>query len=292
MTKKTTALILLALFLFASCSILPNDSSKRKYNPMMKYAGVVSTPYGMTPFPDPATIKKAVAKMEKAFPATEPLVLWTVGTANPANAGVRLEFPSSVTNDLISSATNDRQDRYLRYFDMKAINVILMVEPGHAPVGVLIDLVLRRYGAHPCVIGFGVDVEKYNPVPGGAGKKVDDFMAMTWERQARSYNTNYRLVLKHYDISYLPPGYRGDIIFIDSARQFRDAKDMTSRSFSFAERFYPNVVLFLAGSPSDRSWWKRYKRPQEDIGDALTEKVRQEFGLVWSDMTMKDVLLK
>lgn len=293
MTEKTFSILFLSLFIFASCSVLPNYSSKRKYNPLMKYAGVTSSVNGISPFPSPIIWKKVVAKMEKAFPATEPVVLWKIGTVNITNAGINLEFPSDGTNDFISFSTNDRHQRYLRYFDMKAISIILLVEPGYAPVETIIDLVWARYRKHPCVIGIGIDVELYNNIRNyGTGMKVDDFRAMSWERKVRSCNTNYRLFLKHYSVSYLPDTYRGEIVFIDSSRQFKNMKDMAAKGFSFAERFYPNVVLFLTGDPADRPWWNRYKRPQEDIGDALTEKVRQEFGLVWSDATMKEVLLK
>lgn len=291
--RKVLALFMLAFFLVFSCSVLPNSSSKRKYNPLVKYAGVRSSIYGIEPFPIPAQWKKAIGKMENAFPATEPLALWTVATVNRKNAGVSLEFPSAGTNAFIEFATNDRHQRYLRYFDRMAISVVLQIEPGYAPVETLIDLVMTRYTNHPCVIGIGIDGEWYRNIRGGGnGMKVNDSTAASWEKRLKRFNTNYHLFLKHFDVKYLPDRYRGDIVFIDDSQNFRSIKDMAAQFYAFAERFYPNVVMFQVGYPSDRHWWKRYKRPQEDIGDAITEKVRQEFGIIWVDFTMKDVLLR
>jgi len=78
---------------------------------------------------------------------------------------------------------SDQNEQYLNYFDSKGMKMILQVEPGQADVSTLIRLVLDKYGHHPCVTGFGVDVEwlQFNGNP--AGRQVTDQEASRYRRK-------------------------------------------------------------------------------------------------------------
>src|SRR3970282_1246307 len=99
-------------------------------------------------------------------------------------------------------------------FARAGIRVFLQVEPGLADPETLIDLVLTRYRHHPSVVGFGVDVEWYREVAfPGWGKKRDDEGARRWEAQVKTHRADYRLFLKHWDLRWMPPQHRGEIVF-------------------------------------------------------------------------------
>jgi hypothetical protein len=292
--KTLIAAAVLTVFMISSCSIIPN-TSKRKYNPLIRYVGVGSTftDDGVPRVTEPRTWKRAVDRMENSFPGSEPVVIWTVGTVNKKNTGVTLGFPSAANLPYIMFASNDVNERYLRYFDMKAINVFLRVEPGFAPVEKVLELALARYTNHPCVAGIGVDGGWFSTQDPGGGKKITDALAQSWEKTVKDINTNYRLFIQQDDPAFQPPVYRGDIIFMSgNGGEFRSVQELSSRMTEYSDRFYPNLVFFQVGYPADMHWWKRFKKPQERLGDALAEKVRQECGIVWVDLTLKEALLK
>lgn len=53
----------------------------------------------------------------------------------------------------------DRNEDDLTAFDENGIKVWLEVELGFADIDQLGDSVLQRYGHHPCILGFAVDLE-------------------------------------------------------------------------------------------------------------------------------------
>ncbi len=158
------------------------------------------------------------------FPGATPCGVWIVSTMSRTPRATRLEFPSggrSYPNIEFDDA--DRHEPYLADFDRAGVKVFLQVEPANADVATLIDLVLGRYGRHPCVVGFGVDVEwnRTADYP-KTGLAVDDATARAWEARVKSHDAGYRLFLKHWDEKWMPPTYRGDIIFVDDSQIFPD----------------------------------------------------------------------
>jgi hypothetical protein len=178
----------------------------------------------------------------------------------------------------------------LNYFDAHGINVLLQVEPGYADVDKLIDIVLKRYGRHPSVIGFGIDVEWYkNTIDGKPGTAVAATTAQAWEKHVKSYNSKYQLMLKHYDQNYLST-YRGDIIFVDDSQEFPDQTSFLDEMSAFGSHFYPNTVLYQIGYDIDKTWWGKLVDAPATLGQALATRTRQTMGIVWVDFTLRDVL--
>lgn len=291
--KALSAVILLACFLVSACSIIPN-ASKRKYNPLIRYVGVMSTSLETDPAHFPRMWTRAIDRMETSFPGNDPMIVWTIGAYDKKSGGVTLGFPADDETALegnklpgIGFLTNDPNRRYLKYFNKMGIAVFFFIEPGNAPVERLIGMVLERYTNFSCVAGLGIDADHY-----AKGAKITDTAAETWEKLVKSFNTNYRLILKGENADRLPRTYRGDIIFMSDRAGFRSVLEMAQVQSSFADRFYPNLVFFAIGNPADRYWWSRFKKPQERIGDAVADRVRQECGFAWSDATLKESLLK
>ncbi len=139
----------------------------------------------------------------------------------------------------------------------------------------------------------GMDVEWYrSECDGCENAKVSDSTAKAWEKKVKSLNKNYRLFLKHYDKSYLPPDYRGKIIFIDDSLGFENEADLLAEFKDFADFFYPNDVMFQIGYKEDKVWWKKLARPiPKTLGKDLAAQTSQKnCGIIWVDFTLRDVL--
>ena len=257
------------------------------------YAGVRSSKYGIRPFPEPPAWKQAIGAMTAYFPGSTPCGVWIVGTMAKTPRFAHLEFPADGrAYPDIEFEPADRHERYLAEFDRAGIKVFLQVEPANAEMGTLIDLVLGRYGRHPCVIGFGVDVE-WNKTADHpkTGMAVDDATARDWEAKVKAHNSAYRLFLKHWDKKWMPPTYRGDIVFVDDSQIFPDMESMVKEfSEGWAPAFYPNLVVFQVGYNSDKPWWSKLPDPPKTLGEAIRKRARQDIGIIWVDFSLREVL--
>jgi hypothetical protein len=253
-------------------------------------AGARSSHYGIRPFPAPEEWVKTFRHLSGRLPGSRPVGIWIVGGLFQ-HRGCRLEFPGEEGgHPEIAFLDHDRHEHYLDAFDQAGIDVYLQVEPGLADVETLTDLVLSRYGHHPSVVGFGVDVEWYreSEFPGW-GMRVDDATAQRWEARVESHRAGYRLFLKHWDERWMPPAYRGDIVFIDDSQELDGLSAMADEFAIWGRTFAPNPVLFQIGYRSDRPWWQRLRDPVTDMGQAICTRVSQTCGIVWVDFTLRDV---
>ncbi len=255
-------------------------------------AGVRSSSYGAVPYPDPQGWQGYIEYMSGAFPGSTPSALWIVGTVDESIEGINLEFPTpdSLVYPHVSFSDEDMHEEYLAWFDQCGIEVFLQVEPGYAEVGTLIDIVMQQYGDHPCVAGFGVDVEWYgNVTEGQPGTPVTDSAAAAWETHLQNHDEDHRLYLKHWDPAWMPPGYRGGIIFVDDGQGYADMSAFLADMQAWAEAFPSSVVFYQYGYDSDRPWWETLESPPLTIGQALADQTPQECGLFWVDFNLSEI---
>jgi hypothetical protein len=294
--KRVALILTLAALLFPACGRLfvgkfTPDFTVKVTN--VKYAGVRSSSYGIKPFPDPEGWKRAIQTMQGYFEGSTPCAIWIVGRMK-GKTSCLLEFPAGEkAADNIVFLDFDKHEPYLEFFDHNGIKVFLQVEPADADMGTLMDLVLGRYGYHPCVIGFGVDVEWLREADHrGWGAKVTDDSARVWESRVKSHGAGYRLFLKHWDRGWMPPHYRGDLIFVNDSQEygddFRKMTDEFTREWS--DYFKPNTVFFQIGYRSDKPIWGGMQTPPRDIGRVFARRISQECGVFWVDFTMREVL--
>lgn len=256
------------------------------------YGGVRSSGYGIYPFPSPSEWEQAMDTIASYFKGADPCGIWIVGVMGDQKI-CHLEFPSDGQNhEHISFHQSDKHESYLSHFDNQGIKVFLQVEPANADIQELIDIVLERYGHHPCVVGFGIDVEWYrvseNP---GWGIPVENDSAQIWEQKVKSYDQDYQLFLKHWDRSWMPDYYRGDIIFVDDSQGFNTfSYFIDEMTHYWADYFFPNTVFFQVGYGRDQSWWQYLDNPPSDIGVALAERTNQNCGIFWVDFTLQEVV--
>jgi len=286
--RRPLPTVVLSMLLLSACGSSP-ESPGGTGN--VGYAGVRSSSYGVDPFPDPAGWASCISIMADAFPGSSPCALWIVGTVDESIQGVNLEFPSpggSYPN--ISFSDSDMHEEYFAWFDDCGIEVFLQVEPGFADVPTVIGLVLDNYADHPCVTGFGVDVEWFgNVTEGGEGMPVDDSTAGSWEALVTYYDPGYGLFLKHWDPAFMPPSYRGDLIFVDDGQGYSNMEEYLADMAAWAEEFDPNRVFFQYGYDSDSTWWGSLGFAPVDIGEALAAQTPQECGLFWVDFNLDEL---
>ncbi|MBI4648445.1 MAG: T9SS type A sorting domain-containing protein [Bacteroidia bacterium] len=142
---------------------------------------------------------------------------------------------------------------------------------------------------HPCVKGFGIDVEWLNAQDYSEGQHVTDSMAQHWEQSVKSINSDYTLFLKHYSKNWMPSVYRGEILFVDDSQDFPSLNSMVSEFFDWGTFFSSNKVAFQYGYPIDDPWWSQYADPMLTIGNALKGDIENCYGLFWVDFTICDV---
>ena len=265
-------------------------------------AGFRSSIYGFRgPWPKKESFGKNLLALGKALPETTPTLVWIVGALDLSVNGCKLEFRTPADrlyeewrSSNISFADPRRHEShhsYLSYFDSLGIKVFLQVEPGMADVAVLIELVMGEFSSHPCVAGFGVDVEWYQGVTEDSGIVVTDEVAKAWEAQVKEWDPKYQLFLKHFDAAWLcPSGYRGDLVFVNDSQGFTSEEEFLEEFGHFAEHFYPNLVLNQIGYPRDKVWWAELpESAPEYLAKALAEKIRQDSGIIWVDFSLPDV---
>jgi hypothetical protein len=258
----------------------------------VKWAGARSSSYGISPFPQPCGWDRATRQLSGYFPGSQTANVWIVG--NITGDGVALQFPKP--NDgknygsRIKFASSDKHEPFLSYFDTHNIKVWLQVEPGFADLPTVIDLVMKRYRNHPSVVGFGVDVEWFNPPGPDLNDPVTDTLARQWETKVKSHNPKYTLFLKHFSPASLPPTYRGQIVFVDDTQFFTNVTDYVAEMKAWADWFNPNPVMYQIGYASDKAWWSKEAKPYpQSLGRRLGGVTRQDFGVIWVDFTLRDV---
>ncbi|MCJ7708803.1 MAG: hypothetical protein MUO38_14455 [Anaerolineales bacterium] len=269
---------------FPSAAAAQPTSSIASSRPLLR-AGLRSSPYGNFPFPEPAWWLDSTASMASRFSGATPAVVWIVGEMLfPADCG--LSFPSPAgTYPNIQFTPVDRNEAYLNAFDQAGLRVWLQVEPGDADVPTLIDLVLRRYGGHPSVVGLGIDVEWYQSGAYEEGRPVVDAEARAWSERVRSYNPDFVLFLKHWLIEKMPSSYRTGIVFVDDSQELGSLDAMVEEFAVWGEAFAPAEVGFQVGYEADQTWWSGLADPPGDIGRALLERIPNMTDLYWVDFT-------
>lgn len=271
----------------------------------IKYAGCRESITGttnswvnMSLFPKPAEWEYMFKNMSGFYGGNAiPSTLWIVGEMGQDSC-CHLCFPSDgIDHDYMVFEGMDYFESSLSYFDTTGIKVFVQVEPGFASITELVDVVMARYGIHACIVGFGVDMEWYESVDWDDTNGEDHFSyisdadAQAWETKVKSYSSNYRLYLKHWRTDFMPPSYRGEIIFINDAQGFNNLSVLVNAFVQWADTYSPNPVMFQIGYEWDKSWWNSYENPPLTIGKEIAlwiSNTNQEIGIYWVDFTLRD----
>ncbi len=286
MSKRATATAIFLVMLAFSSGCASTGKSP-SYEGKTLGAGFRYSTYGPGYDPGPAYWVKVGQEMAARFPGSKPEAIWIVG--NLGGEGTVLTFPGEFENPLIHYTLKDNNEEFLAQFDKIGGRVWLQIEPGNAPVEELIDIILKRYGHHPSVIGVGIDVEWYKSVAQPEGNPVSDEEARAWLGAIRKHDRRYWLFLKHWEIAWMPPSARDGILFVDDSQEFGSLDEMVTEFAAWGRAFEPAPVAFQFGYPADQSWWREMKDPPAEIGQRILESVPNARGLYWVDFTVRRV---
>jgi hypothetical protein len=246
-------------------------------------AGFRYSTYGPAYDPGPDYWARVGREMAHRFPGSRPQAIWIV--SNFSGVGTLLTFPGRYEGGLINFSTEDLNESALATFDEVGLDVWLQVEPGDAPVDELIDLILDRYGHHPCVLGVGVDVEWFHSDGTPEGQPVSDEEAAAWVTAVRAHDSRYRVFLKHWELEKMPPTHRDGLVFVDDSQQFTSLDQMVDEFAIWGSAYGSHPVAFQYGYPADEPWWGDLDDPPGDIGHAILERVPNTEALYWVDFT-------
>jgi hypothetical protein len=289
--RRLAAAALTALLAGCGSTAAPStspDPTLAPLEPLALGAGFRYSSYGIGPNdPGPAYWQAVGEEMAARFDGAAPGAIWIVGII--AGQGTSLSFPGASEETTIHFQPDDNNEEALDRFDESGFEVWLQVEPGDAPVDQLIDLVMERYGHHPSVVGFGIDVEWLESSEQPEGRPVTDAEAAAWLAAIRAHDPRDRLFLKHWEADVMPPTARDGIVFVNDSQGFGDLDAMVADFAAWAEHFAPAPVGYQFGYTGDEGWWRELADPPGDIGRAILEAVPDAVGLYWVDFTIRDV---
>jgi hypothetical protein len=250
-------------------------------------AGFRYSPYDPAYNPGAEYWGRVGQEMASRFPNSAPEVIWIVSVLD--GEGTRLTFPGSSDEPYMKFSKEDENQTALSLFDGLGFRVWLQVEPGDASVEKLFDLILSRYGNHPCLVGVGVDVEWHHSSDEPEGEPVSDDEAAVWLAAARAHGEQYCLFVKHWESYKLPPGLREGLLFVDDSQMFSSLDHMLTEFENWGRRYYPSPVAFQIGYPADKVWWGGYDDPPKTIGNAILGAIPNTQAIYWVDFTALEV---
>jgi hypothetical protein len=183
-------------------------------------------------------------------------------------------------------------ERALTTYDEQGVKAILQFEPGDADVGDCFALAHEALGRHPCVVGFAIDGEwfKTKQSPDQAGLPITDAEAQRWMNQVLSFNTNYVLVLKHFEKAKLPATYRHpQLWFLTDSQEFNSQEEWMKDMRDWASAFNGSPIGSQYGYPKDQKWWQTNASPAVDLGRALLRSLPEYQMILWVDFTANKV---
>lgn len=212
------------------------------------------------------------------------------GTGDPASAYCYLSFPKpSGTYPNVHFGSADPHEAYLNAFDAAGLKIFLQVEPGDADVNMLIDLVMNRYKHHPCVIGFGLDLEWYQARSYTDGKVVTATEVQTWLNHLQTtHGSQYKLFLKHFSTSHVPTFQASGLVYLDDSLGHANLDAMASEFAVWGQRYSGSDVGFQFGYQEDQSWWQQYADPFKTISQRLQSITNTKY-FIWVDFTITTV---
>ena len=306
-----------------SCYSCASDGGS-SVNAQAKWAGCRSSEYGIKPFPTSSEWKTYVNKMTSYYKESTGALVWIVGGVTEYSSKhpemswtCHLNFPvsdaelaeiglskSSSSLEGIRFAEEDEYEEYFTAFDKAGYDVWLQVESGKCDLETLAKIVMNHYKKHPCVKGFGIDVEWYNPGnyknnDGGKGTRFKGYgtqltgeVAKKVDATVKAIKPSYNVFVKHWDPKWLPDTFPADMIFVSDSQMHESLEAMQQHFQYWAELYYPNNVFFQIGYDEDEDLWGSYKNPAKELGAYLLNGIKDpnKCGIIWVDFTLKSVL--
>jgi len=227
------------------------------------YVGLRRSSYGLRKFnTDDAWWAGRARQFASSFPDSQPVILHILSNYQD-DGTTQIEFKQpeayhgATTNMSFLPRGKLNHERALTTYDEQGVRAILQFEPGSADVGDCFELAHTAFSRHPCVLGLAIDGEwfKTKQSTDQAGLPVTDAEAQRWMEQVLRFNTNYVLVLKHFETNKLPPTYRHpNLWLLTDSQEFASQEDWINDMRTWATTFKGSPVGSQYGYPKDQKW--------------------------------------
>lgn len=248
------------------------------------YTGTTGSMYGITPFPSTEEWSEYLEVINKSSDKRSgEAILWLVGTYY--REGVKFNFPGDLASQNITFSNFDFNEKYLTYFNKNNIDVFLMIEPGSADIVELIRLVLEQYGKKNLITGVALDLEWYeteDKLPASVIEEVLNLMG--------SYNKNYSLLIKHWNINGFEKYDDERLIYIQSIEGLTNIPDINKRHKFWSRALYPNRVGVEVGFDSDREVWDPLTDPIGSYYSEFYQATGIKTSMFWNEQTLKEII--
>ena len=322
---KKKVLIVLALIMAVALVMISCEGDQNIGPCTVKWAGIRYSEYGIrrtfgkNNYPTPSKTASLINKMQGYYEDSTGAIILIVGLMH-GDDSCSLTFPTSsgYKDKYVEDSDEDEYEELLTVLDSSGISVWLQVEPGNADLVKLAKEVMTHYKHHPCVKGFGIDVEWYRPAgTDGYGTRLSSSLADQVLAAVREVGEDYTVFVKHWDWKWLPEAKEG-FIYVNDSQNFldldeeitndeinalvntiaisdaNDAARMMRMDFSdWARHFAPCPVMFQIGYQKDKPIWKRlYSNPAKELGDYILSGCNSgnDVGIIWVDFTLSEVL--
>jgi hypothetical protein len=225
-----------------------------------------------------------VAQSESAkYPGSKPGGIYVLGGIGTSETNMPFSRPpgsANIANVVYDTSGGWGPDPvpFLNAFDAAGMKVILQVEPGMADISQLATMILNNFKNHPCVDGFGVDVEWWNSSGNSNDNPIPASVVNSLVSAVHAVNPAYKVVIKHYDSSVLPGGIAGVTYLIDGCG-YSNFSEAVSDYVNWAQTFsgsntdigYQMLYVAIGGDclPNDRNWWGSLNNPQVQLINAV-----------------------
>jgi lactoylglutathione lyase len=272
----------------------PKVELNPKPAPAPFYVGLRRSSYGLRQQNrDDAFWLERTKSFAAQFPDSQPLILEIVSNYQD-DGSTEIEFPKPAGYERPTEYMTFRRpspldhERALAACDAAGVKVILQFEPGNADVGDCFKLARLAFGQHLCVVGLAIDAEWFrtSKSPDKTGVPISDAEAQGWMTEVQSFNPDWVLVLKHFEVSHLPGVYRHPHLWLlTDSQEFHSQQEWLAEMNQWATTFNGGPLGAQYGYPKDRNWWARDSWPPVHLGQELLKRCPGFRMLLWVDFT-------
>ncbi len=241
---------------------------------------------------DPAYWVSVAQRMQAKFPGSFPGCQYVVGYIETPETHTYMPFPAPAGYEgmpYVHFGSTGIEEQMFNAFDATGMKVILQVESGNANVPQLATMILNKFKNHSCIVGFGVDVEWLRSVgSGGNGSKTNDAEIQTWLDAVHTINSNYKLLIKHWDPAWLGSGHVLGVTYITDSLGHGSFDNAISEYVSWANHFSGSEIGYQIGYEEDMNWWLPMADPAKSIIDGVKGQVPTAniYSVYWVDFAI------
>jgi hypothetical protein len=218
---------------------------------------------------DPAYWVSVAQRMQAKFPGSSPGAQYVVGYIETPETNTYMPFPAPAGYEgmpNVDFGPTGVEEQMLTAFDAAGMKIILQVEPGDADVPRLATMILNKFKQHPSVVGFGVDVEWLRWMGSNQmGSKTNDTEIQTWLNAVHAINPTYKLLIKHWDPTWLGSGHVPGVTYITDSLNHGSYNAAITDYVSWANHFSGSEIGYQIGYEEDMSWWLPMADPATTI---------------------------